>query len=73
MFHNCFSGIVHENLRIGSDGESEEVSGASDEKDDMISPVKMRQRSRHYSEVSEINLYHYMGHIALKMIHYKLK
>ena len=47
-----FTGIVHENPRIGSDGESEEVSGASDEKDDMVSPVKLRVRNRRFSEVS---------------------
>ena len=46
-----FAGIVHENPRIGSDGESEEVSGASDEKDDAISPVKYRHRPRRSSEV----------------------
>ena len=49
-----FAGIVHENPRIGSDGESEEVSGASDDKDDIISPaqVKLRpQRARRTSEV----------------------
>lgn len=46
------SGIVHENPRIGSDGESEEVSGASDEKEDVISPVKLRVRARRFSEVS---------------------
>ena len=46
------AGIVHENPRIGSDGESEEVSGASDEKEDVISPVKLRVRQRRFSEVS---------------------
>jgi len=44
------NGIVHENPRIGSDGESEEMSGASDEKDDMVSPVKLRVRPRRPSE-----------------------
>uniref|UniRef100_T1J4D4 cyclin-dependent kinase n=1 Tax=Strigamia maritima TaxID=126957 RepID=T1J4D4_STRMM len=40
-------GVVHENPRIGSDGESEEASGASDE---IASPVKLRHRNRRYSE-----------------------
>ncbi|XP_025106180.1 cyclin-dependent kinase 16-like isoform X1 [Pomacea canaliculata] len=43
-------GVVHENPRIGSDGESEEISGTSDEKDDVISPVRMRNRQRRLSE-----------------------
>ncbi|PVD25313.1 hypothetical protein C0Q70_15813 [Pomacea canaliculata] len=42
--------VVHENPRIGSDGESEEISGTSDEKDDVISPVRMRNRQRRLSE-----------------------
>ncbi|GFG40714.1 hypothetical protein Cfor_03398 [Coptotermes formosanus] len=41
-------GVVHENPRIGSDGESEEASGASD---DVISPVKLRPKNRRLSEV----------------------
>ncbi|ELU12112.1 hypothetical protein CAPTEDRAFT_175804 [Capitella teleta] len=44
--------VVHENVRIGSDGESEEVSGASDDKDDHITPVKLRQRPRRSIAVS---------------------
>ena len=56
LFVCFFTGIVHENPRIGSDGESEEVSGASDEKDDMVSPVKLRLRQRRFSEVSMICL-----------------
>ncbi|CAD5115689.1 DgyrCDS4640 [Dimorphilus gyrociliatus] len=43
------AGIVHENPKIGSDGESEEVSGTSDDKDDS-SPVKLRYRQRRFSE-----------------------
>ncbi|XP_015908897.2 cyclin-dependent kinase 5 homolog isoform X2 [Parasteatoda tepidariorum] len=39
--------VVHEHPRIGSDGESEEASGASDE---VVSPVKRRSRSRHVSQ-----------------------
>ncbi|KAL5015295.1 hypothetical protein ScPMuIL_009565, partial [Solemya velum] len=42
--------IVHENAHIGSDGESEDVSGTSDEKDDVISPVRLRVRQRRFSE-----------------------
>ncbi|KAK6175961.1 hypothetical protein SNE40_014333 [Patella caerulea] len=45
------NGIVHEIPRIGSDGESEEVSGTSDEKDDNISPVKRRNKNRRINEV----------------------
>jgi len=40
------AGVVHENPRIGSDGESEEASGASD---DVISPVKLRPKNRRLS------------------------
>lgn len=50
----CIAGVVHENPRIGSDGESEEISGTSDEKDDVISPVRMRNRQRRLSEVRGI-------------------
>jgi len=46
------SGIVHENPRITSDGESEEISGTSSEREDVVSPVKLRQRQRRYSQVS---------------------
>ncbi|XP_064633937.1 cyclin-dependent kinase 17-like isoform X3 [Lineus longissimus] len=43
--------VVHENPRIGSDGESEEVSGASDDKDDMFTPAqRVRLRNRRFSE-----------------------
>ncbi|KAG0432816.1 hypothetical protein HPB47_020492, partial [Ixodes persulcatus] len=35
-------GVVHEHPRIGSDGESEEASGASDE---VISPVRLRAKT----------------------------
>lgn len=38
------AGIVHENPRILSDGESEEISGTSSE--DYVSPVKLRNRPR---------------------------
>ena len=47
-----FAGVVHENPRIGSDGESEEASGASD---DVISPVKLRPKNRRLSEVCYID------------------
>ncbi|XP_077981972.1 cyclin-dependent kinase 17-like isoform X2 [Glandiceps talaboti] len=36
-------GIVHENPRIGSDGESDQASGTSDE---VYSPVKIRHKNR---------------------------
>lgn len=42
-------GVLHEHPRIGSDGESEEVSLASDP--DVTSPVKMRPKNRRLSEV----------------------
>lgn len=42
--------MVHENPRIGSDGESEEASGASDE---VTSPVKLRPKNRRLSEVCD--------------------
>jgi len=44
-----YIGVLHEHPRIGSDGESEEVSLASDP--DVTSPVKMRQKNRRLSEV----------------------
>ncbi|XP_074645110.1 cyclin-dependent kinase 17-like isoform X3 [Tubulanus polymorphus] len=48
-------GIVHENPRIGSDGESDEISGASDDKDDVIAPARLRlPRPRRFSEVRDI-------------------
>ena len=43
------TGVLHEHPRIGSDGESEEVSLASDP--DVTSPVKMRHKNRRTSEV----------------------
>lgn len=43
------SGIVHENPRILSDGESEEISGTSSE--DFVSPVKLRSRPRRTNDV----------------------
>ena len=46
------SGVVHENPRIGSDGESEEISAGSVDTDDAFSPVKLRVRQRRFSEVS---------------------
>jgi len=45
------SGVLHEHPRIGSDGESEEVSLASDP--DVTSPVKMRHKNRRTSEVRQ--------------------
>lgn len=42
------AGIVHENPRILSDGESEEISGTSSE--DFVSPVKLRNRPRRTNE-----------------------
>lgn len=47
------TGVLHEHPRIGSDGESEEVSLASDP--DVTSPVKMRQKNRRLSEVCQFD------------------
>lgn len=47
-------GIVHENPRILSDGESEEISGTSSE--DYVSPVKLRNRPRRANDVSSVDL-----------------
>ena len=52
-FFAVFLGVLHEHPRIGSDGESEEVSLASDP--DVTSPVKMRQKNRRLSEVINLN------------------
>ncbi|KAG1685942.1 Cyclin-dependent kinase 16 [Nymphon striatum] len=45
-------GVVHENPRIGSDGESEEASGTSDE---VTSPVKLRLRPPRRLSQQDIN------------------
>lgn len=45
--HSSVSGIVLEHPRIGSDGESEEASGASDE---VVSPVKLRPKNRRLNQ-----------------------
>lgn len=42
--------VVHEHPRIGSDGESEEASGASDE---VISPVRMRPKTNNNRRTSQ--------------------
>lgn len=44
--------VVHEHPRIGSDGESEEASGASDE---ITSPVKLRPKNRRVSQQQDIS------------------
>ena len=51
-FPSASLGVIHENRRMGSDGESEEISGTSDEKDDVISPVKLRAKHPRFSAVS---------------------
>ena len=54
----CIPGVVHENPRIGSDGESEEISAGSVDADDAFSPVKLRvNRQRRFSEVSTSDLF----------------
>lgn len=49
---NARLGIVHENPRILSDGESEEVSNTSNpsSREDMVSAVRLRNRQRRYSQ-----------------------
>ncbi|KAK3605818.1 hypothetical protein CHS0354_002436 [Potamilus streckersoni] len=51
------AGLIHENSRIhieiGSDGESEDTSGNSDDKTDYVSPVRMRNRRRFSEEVTK--------------------
>ncbi|KAK3102746.1 hypothetical protein FSP39_013612 [Pinctada imbricata] len=47
---NARLGIVHENPKILSDGESEEISGTSSEREDYVSPVKLRNRPRRTAE-----------------------
>ncbi|XP_035231620.1 cyclin-dependent kinase 16-like, partial [Stegodyphus dumicola] len=42
--------VVHEHPRIGSDGESEEVSAASDE---VVSPVVLRRKQNYRKEISK--------------------
>ena len=64
------AGIIHENPRIGSDGESEDVSGTSDEKDDVITPVKLRLKHQRSCEVSLI-LAHSLTHVRTHAVtHY---
>ncbi|KAK2704862.1 cyclin-dependent kinase 17-like isoform X2 [Artemia franciscana] len=46
--HRSSGSLVSDNPRIGSDGESEDLSLASDI--DIISPVRLRQKHRHVSE-----------------------
>lgn len=40
-----FEGIVHENVKMGSDGESDQASGTSS--DEVQSPVRVRMRNNH--------------------------
>ena len=53
----CVAGVVHENPRIGSDGESEEISAGSVDTDDAFSPVKLRNRQRRFSEVRTLKVH----------------
>jgi len=50
---NNIPGVLHEHPRIGSDGESEEVSLASDP--DVTSPVKMRHKSNRRTNEQDIS------------------
>lgn len=44
------NGVVHENPRIGLDGEGEDVQGDPEEKGDIIAPVRLRKGQRRLSE-----------------------
>lgn len=48
--HLCFTGIVHENVKMGSDGESDQASGTSS--DEVQSPVRVRMRNNHHRRIS---------------------
>lgn len=50
----CVTGIVHENIKMGSDGESDQASGTSS--DEVQSPVRVRMRNNHHRRISnEVN------------------
>uniref|UniRef100_A0A8B9L897 mitogen-activated protein kinase n=1 Tax=Astyanax mexicanus TaxID=7994 RepID=A0A8B9L897_ASTMX len=44
------AGIVHENVKMGSDGESDQASGTSS--DEVQSPVRVRMRNNHSRRIS---------------------
>lgn len=46
----CLPGIVHENVKMGSDGESDHASGTSS--DEVQSPVRVRMRNNHHRRIS---------------------
>lgn len=46
----CSAGIVHENVKMGSDGESDHASGTSS--DEVQSPVRVRMRNNHHRRIS---------------------
>uniref|UniRef100_A0A6Q2ZNW3 cyclin-dependent kinase n=1 Tax=Esox lucius TaxID=8010 RepID=A0A6Q2ZNW3_ESOLU len=46
----CSAGIVHENVKMGSDGESDQASGTSS--DEVQSPVRVRMRNNHHRRIS---------------------
>ncbi|XP_029455460.1 cyclin-dependent kinase 17-like isoform X4 [Rhinatrema bivittatum] len=55
MLENCRPvvskiGIVHENVKMGSDGESDQASGTSS--DEVQSPVRVRMRNHHHRRIS---------------------
>uniref|UniRef100_A0A4W4FWM3 cyclin-dependent kinase n=1 Tax=Electrophorus electricus TaxID=8005 RepID=A0A4W4FWM3_ELEEL len=45
-----WAGIVHENVKMGSDGESDQASGTSS--DEVQSPVRVRMRNNHPRRIS---------------------
>uniref|UniRef100_A0AAY4D797 cyclin-dependent kinase n=1 Tax=Denticeps clupeoides TaxID=299321 RepID=A0AAY4D797_9TELE len=47
-------GIVHENVKMGSDGESDQASGTSS--DEVQSPVRVRMRNHHSRRISNEDL-----------------
>ncbi|XP_028841661.1 cyclin-dependent kinase 16-like isoform X2 [Denticeps clupeoides] len=48
------NGIVHENVKMGSDGESDQASGTSS--DEVQSPVRVRMRNHHSRRISNEDL-----------------
>uniref|UniRef100_A0A4W3K060 cyclin-dependent kinase n=1 Tax=Callorhinchus milii TaxID=7868 RepID=A0A4W3K060_CALMI len=50
MSRNSKLGIVHENVKMGSDGESDQASGTSS--DEVQSPVRVRMRNHHHRRIS---------------------
>ncbi|CAN0063181.1 unnamed protein product [Lampetra planeri] len=52
--HRGDGGVVHENLKMGSDGESDQASGTSS--DEVQSPVRVRMRNHPHRRISQEDL-----------------